>query len=79
MPLAAALALGATVVSAGSQIYSANKAAKASQKATDQVAALQNQTRSEVQPFVSAGTDALRRLQDPNTLLRNFQESPDYL
>lgn len=70
MPVGASIAV-ASVIGAGAQIYSTNKAAKISQNAT-------NTIRGEVQPYTAVGVDALGRISNPNTMMQAFQASPDY-
>lgn len=64
---------------ANAQKSAANAAAAASQHATDASLALQkteyDQTRTDLAPWRTAGTNALAQLSDPT---KNFQASPDY-
>jgi hypothetical protein len=62
----AAVIGGGAILGAGASIYGASKAADAQKSAADKASATQmamyNQTRSDLQPFVQAGTDATNKL-----------------
>lgn len=76
MPVGAAI--GSAVVGAGASIYGANKAAKASKNALGAQQAQLDKVWGSVNPFLTAGNDALGRISDPSQVLSNFQASPDY-
>lgn len=76
MPVGATLAAAAAATATG--VYSANKAASSSNKATNAAVAQQERVRQDVDPYIRAGAGALSQISDPNTMLSNFMESPDY-
>lgn len=73
MPIGAVI--GSAVVGAGASIYGANKAAKASNNALGQQQAQLDKVWGSVNPWLTAGSGALGKLQDPNA---SFMASPDY-
>jgi hypothetical protein len=76
MPVGAAI--GSAVVGAGASIYGANKAAKASKDTLGAQQAQLDKVWGSVNPFLTAGNDALGRISDPAAVTANFQASPDY-
>lgn len=59
---------------AGASIYAANQQADAAKNALN----YQKQIRTDVSPYLSAGTDALGRISNPNDLSKNFTASPGF-
>lgn len=76
MPIGTAIATAAT--SAGVKLYEGSKARKASKKALAQQQANIDRVWGKVDPFLTAGTDALGRISDPAAVNSNFMASPDY-
>jgi hypothetical protein len=84
-----AVAIGATVLSAGASVYGANKAASAQKKAAQQAGDIQRQqyeqTRSDLEPYRDVGGNALSRYQNLlgmngqdayQSSLNDYQQSP---
>lgn len=67
-----------SVIGAGASIYGASEAADASKHATDTAYKVQQQIRSDVQPYNDAGVAAINQISNPNSILQNFTTSPGY-
>lgn len=74
MPVGAAIGVSGAL-GAGASIYGASQASDASSNALKQQQANSDKAWSSVNPFITAGTDALSKLQTPAT---SFQASPGY-
>lgn len=77
MPIGAAT-VAASAIGAGASIYSSSQAAGASDKGAKAALAYQKQIRTDVQPYLKAGTGAINTLSDPNALMKGFYASPNY-
>lgn len=75
MPIAAAIA---GVVGAGASLAGSLTASHDQANAAKNALAYQQQIRSDVQPYLQAGTSALGNISDPNKLAANFVQSPGY-
>lgn len=69
MPVGATL--GAAAISAGASIYGTSTAANDQKQAAAQ--AMQYQ-----QPYVNAGDTAIAQIDNPNTIMQNYQQSPGF-
>lgn len=58
----------------GASIYATNAQSDAAKNALD----YQKQIRTDITPYMTAGTGALGRISDPNALAKNFMASPGY-
>lgn len=72
MPIGAAIG-GASASLIGNGIASGEQAT-ASKNALN----YQKQIRTDIQPYMTAGTDALSRISDPNKMAANYVQSPGY-
>lgn len=76
MPIGAAI--GATVVSAGASLAGTAIASHNQSKAASNALQYQQQIRSDVQPYLTAGKNALGMIDNPNALAANYTSSPGY-
>lgn len=70
--------IGAAIAGVGSSIAGTVSAANSQANALKSAQAQQATVQNDAQPFLQAGTDALGRISNPNTLLSNFTTSPGY-
>lgn len=76
MPVGATI--GAAVIGGGASLIGSASAAAASKAGLKQQLSEFNQVQGEAKPYISGGQTAMSQIDNPNTIMSNFQQSPGY-